>query len=101
MSLRRRRDGRGAAGAMTWRIATTRFAEINALRRPNRTAWLQDMAYAQWQRAELPAGIAVMLQVGPLGLRLTVKTLLSRLVTRKCNSPVNSLRTPLGLDTGT
>eukprot|EP00959_Pyramimonas_sp_CCMP1952_P453018 9467553-Pyramimonas_sp.AAC.1 len=41
---------------MTWRVSTTSFDQINMVRRPDRTQWLYDLAYAQWRRAELADG---------------------------------------------
>jgi hypothetical protein len=44
------------SGAMAWNVSTTAFEDINEVRRPDRSHWLYDLAYAQWRRAELADG---------------------------------------------
>ena len=44
-------------GSMAWPIANSDLRKINQPEMPDRTAWLQQIAYAQWNFEEMSAGI--------------------------------------------
>lgn len=50
-------------GSLAWSISATSIREINNLPRPDRSGWLNDLAYAQWRREELRENKNVLRQV--------------------------------------